>query len=287
MSCRSSNSILYGVDDLIESWLEIASDKYGAGTARPRYGSTTAAKELSRKEEPSQPFPAKMLLGQITENWERGERQERSTENWRWKPMLEMEGNTGEKELEKLVAFLYGKSSWTNQIPVCSGLMPARDKDGKRSEEGKRAIDLGRKIDDGVFEFIALKFRISKKKKVITGDSHPLYAALELLEYGLLYVFARLNLKPRGEDNGLSEARKVHLVVLGPQEWCRDYNFERLSETINCGLNDLLKDQSFVMDFSFRQLSDCFIASYPDFLKAIGLFRKDFSEYRSVEVKND
>ena len=283
MSSRNPNSILYGVDDVIERWLGIdAKDDYGAGTKKPRYGSTTAAINLSGKNL-KQPFPAKELLDLISDNWTKGGKQQRSDENWRWNPKLEMEGNKGEKELEKIVAFLFGKSSWTNQIPVCSGLMPSG------TEEGKRAIDLGRRISDDEFEFIELKFKPGKEG--ITGDSHPLYAALELLEYGLLYVFARSHklIKKKTKNHDLSQARIVHLVVLGPEPWYQGYDFQWLSDSINGSLHELLKkdaqfcDLGLEMDFSFRQLSKNFIDSYPLLERAMESFRNDFSEYHEYQ----
>lgn len=281
MSSRNPNSILYGVDDVIERWLGIDSnDEYGAGTKKPRYGSTTAAIKLSGKKS-SQPFPAREVLNLITDNWTKGGKQQRSARNWRWKPKLQMEGNKGEKELEKIVAFLFGKSSWTNQIPVCSGLMPPG------TEEGKRAIDLGRRISEVEFEFIELKFKPGKEG--ITGDSHPLYAALELLEYGLLYVFARsYGLIKSRATHDLSKARIVHLVVLGPELWYQRHDFHWLSDAINDSLRELLEDnehfpdQELVMDFSFRQLSDKCIASYRLLQETIESFRQDFSEYQLV-----
>ena len=281
MSSRNRNSILFGIDDVIETWLGINGDgKYGNGEGDPRYSSRTAALNLTEKSV-DEPFPAKQILDGFQKRWEGGGSQGRSEQNWRWEPQLGLgPSNQGEKELEKLAAFLLGKSEWTNQIPVCSGLMPPP------YEEGHRAIDLGRKISDNTFEFIELKFKLGNGN--LTGDRHPLYAALELLEYGMLYVFARANelIKQRQECD-LSQAGTVHLVVLGPEAWYGEYSdFQWLANVINEGLNSLLNTewctpkQELVMSLCFRKLDEEFIEPYNQLQKGMESFRSVFPVYQ-------
>ncbi len=282
MSSRNPKSILYGVDDVIEKWLGITGNNdYGKGKKDPRYSSKTAAKKLTKQSvNVNELFPAKQILDKIQSNWDAGGKKRRSKENWRWEPRLKLDPrNKGEKELEKLAAFLLEESEWTNQIPVCSGLMPEYD-------EVHRAIDLGRKISDNKFEFIELKFRLENGN--LTGDRHPLYAALELLEYGMLYLFARANeLIEKSKD--LRQAGTVHLVVLGPEAWYSEYNdFQWLANAINKGLDSLLKTewcaskQEVVMSLCFRKINEEFIEPYNQLKKGIESFRSVFPVYQPV-----
>jgi hypothetical protein len=279
MTSRNSKSILFGVDDVIEKWLGIAdNDKLGK---QPRYQSIAAAKQLSgNKPSSKETFPAKQILNRIRTNWNDEQRQG-SKENWRWAPELLMSpSNKGEKELEKLAAFLLGESEWTNQIPVCSGLMPR--------SEGGRAIDLVREISETTFEFIELKFKLTKG--VVTGDRHPMYAALELLEYGMLYVFAREKklIKTQKANLDLSQADTVDLVVLGPESWYGEYDFQWLADAINESLNELLNTnwckpkQALKMRLCFRKLDKDFLEAYAHLKHSMELFRTSFPRYQPV-----
>jgi hypothetical protein len=136
-----------------------------------------------------------------------------SEENWRWQPRPTLtagksgKSHTGaEVPLERTIAILstlagFGfKEDWTNQMPVGSGL--TRDRDG-----GRR-IDLVHRSGNGTYYFIELKTSGPH------GSDSPLHAAVEILIYGLVYIFSRIHKEELHYDGSqepeiLSENTKV------------------------------------------------------------------------------
>lgn len=120
------------------------------------------------------------MYEQIKTNWSRSEYHNPSRENWRFEKQ-ELVGSDNKKEvaLERALVNIPGEiwpdaDSWVNQVPVASGLVdPAADK--------RRAIDLVYRCKDDSYDFIELK--------VDESGGTPLFAAMEVLQYGLLYVF--------------------------------------------------------------------------------------------------
>lgn len=75
-----------------------------------------------------------------------------------------------------------------------------------------RSIDLVERTGDESFDFIELKIR----------SDTPLYAALEVLDYGVLYAFSRINARSLNYEQGFSEildARRIGLRVLAPNRF--------------------------------------------------------------------
>ena len=94
----------------------------------------------------------------------------------------------------------------------------------------------------------------------------PLFAAMEILQYGLLYVFYRDNLqdlepeKLKPETDSLLGATSIDLKVLAPDSYYKnrkgeDYKLESLEGIINEGLKAFLADQKFIfkMHFEFQK----------------------------------
>ena len=67
-----------------------------------------------------------------------------------------------------------GRVDWSNQVPIISGIAGS-------SAYKRRAVDLVRCLPDGGFNFVELK---------VASDT-PLYAAIEVLNYGLLWLLSR------------------------------------------------------------------------------------------------
>ena len=129
---------------------------------------------------------------------------------------------------------------WFNQVPVASGLI--NDRSDKR-----RAIDLVHQREDGSYEFIELK---------VDSDT-PLYAAMEILQYAILYMFARRNERIRGaaSEKRLLEATAIHLRVLAPCHYYNGYEqLDRLEDEICKGINRFLEREKITlqMDFAFE-----------------------------------
>lgn len=172
------------------------------------------------------PFPLDIeaAIGKIEANW--SQEKSRSTQNWRLLhvPLKKKSGykdldwRESEVLLERMICDEGQRkdvSIW-NQMPAASGLLPlpAKRDDGKRrvSAEGRRAIDLvfRHKGTDSIYEFLELKIR--RKDGSVDSLRH---AALEVLEYGLLYLFSRKNQKILEYESSTDQLR---YAVLGASE---------------------------------------------------------------------
>ena len=172
-----------------------------------------------------------------------------SWRNWRLTKELYIKdtNRSGEKNLEKEIA--EKNKNWFNQSPAASGLA-----DSKRDR--KMAVDLVHKKGRKTFEFIELKI----------NSNTPLYAAIEILLYGLLYLFYRAQsmrcngwVNPNNKE--LLGAREVELKVLAPGQYyvaySRDvllYLEEILSKLI--GKFARSKIRGLTMNFSFEEFQN-------------------------------
>lgn len=166
-----------------------------------------------------------------------------SKENWRFETQgyIRQENKSIEKKVEKNIANLMG-DDWVNQVPVASGLING-------SADKKRAIDLVCRRSPGAFEFIELK--IIRKNN--TFDS-PLWAAMELMEYGLLYLHAQNNYpKELIEKHEILQAHQINLVVLAPFAFYTGYQFKWLEDGLTLAFRNLILSESFSnVDVKFR-----------------------------------
>jgi hypothetical protein len=180
----------------------------------------------------------------------------RSKENWRLEKQLPI-GNTKQDErrevsLERAIVNIPKEvwpdaANWFNQVPVASGLV---DPDADR----RRSIDLVHKCSDKdrAYEFIELK----------VASNTPLYAAMEILKYGLLYIFARKHPELFNDGLELLQAKRIELKVLAPHDYYKVSDFallQAMEERMNEGLKHFLKQMTpFGLDemkFSFEQIS--------------------------------
>jgi hypothetical protein len=145
-------------------------------------------------------------------------------------------------------------------VPVASGVMLGAD-------EGGRRIDLAHRCSPGSYEFIELKLGIA--------CDTPLHAAMEILEYGLIYVFSRVHLDSLGYDrmNELLRANAIALKVLAPAESYLPGSLEALEQAINFGLAELWKMEKldFKINFAFEQFPLGFRWSGPPEVAPAGL----------------
>jgi len=147
-----------------------------------------------------------------------------SSENWRLKPVdnVALHNKSPEILLERAIALLATQGhlpGWCNQIPVASGLI--NDSANKRT-----AIDLLHLTDTSA-EFIELKW----------ASNTPLFAAMEILRYGLVYLYSYLHQSDLGYDTRpLMQLEKVTLSVLAPTSYYTNYDLNTLIE----GLSDAL-----------------------------------------------
>ncbi|OQW66398.1 MAG: hypothetical protein BVN29_08045 [Nitrospira sp. ST-bin5] len=213
-----------------------------------KYGHTTTSLSLSKQ--PPKNFDGKALIEKILDrvkcNWHR--KQSTGDQNWRWEKQLRTPGRNPRGKgqevcLERLIVQTTN-NDWVNQVPIASGLT--------RSGDRRRAIDLAHRSESNGYELIELKMG----KEAGTA----LFAAMEILQYGIVYMFSRLYAKDLGYTVGkksLLDANRICLQVLAPTEY---YDKKRihlgwLEEEINEGLRSFSKERNiqFQIDFEFQE----------------------------------
>ena len=197
------------------------------------------------------------IYGKIVINWNASNYHEGSDENWRLDdPRIELaKGNVSpevclERAIVRTMSALEPmRISWANQVPIASGLVHA-------TADRSRKIDLVHTLGGDTFEFIELK---------VKSDT-PLYAAMEILKYALVYAFCRHDSRvPQSifRHRELLEAKRIHLRVLAPAAYYRSYDLSWLEASLNEGLAAFAVAErlTFVLDFAFEALA--FIARSP------------------------
>ena len=251
----SKSSILTGVDNIIDEALGLKDIG-----KRPFYKHKTSCQKLCKS---AIAVNIGVLLEQIYVkiilNWEKAKHHQLSAENWRFTKQKKL-GADNDKEvaLERAIVNVPEEvwpdaGCWKNQIPIASGFV------GSRADK-RRAIDLAYKREDGSYEFIELK--------VDESGGTPVFAAMEIIQYGLLYVFAREHneaSKFLKRDLELLRAQYIHLKVLAPPTYYKGYDFACLEKDINRGLVNFRSQRkvSFEMDFKFETLSLTLTRSSP------------------------
>lgn len=232
-------SILAGIDKLVDEALGITD----VGREEPHYQYKESWIRLIRQDGAPEKWRelVRKIASQIESNWDR--KRSRGRQNWRHKKqlMIAEKNKSPEKRLEKRIA-QFMDSSWSNQVPVCSGVNDGAD--------GKRSVDLAR-FDGSELELIELKV-----------ESHTaLYAAIEIPIYGLVYRFSRRHRKALGytrEENPLVfEPSWVALRVLAPAGYyCGNpVGFKGVEEGIQAGLAALSADD-YRLTFCFERFDD-------------------------------
>lgn len=129
---------------------------------------------------------------------------------------------------------------WTYQMPIAYNLY------GQNFNNSSN-VDLVRRYDDGIFDLIELK----------VGSNHPVFAAVEILQYGLAYMASRENAVEIGykEIPEIFNAREIRLWVLAPPEFYSDYNFSWLQTALNEELEQFSSQKGYLMKFDFKSLN--------------------------------
>ena len=150
-----------------------------------------------------------------------------SRQNWRRERQTKLnpENKGPEVLLERAIALLGSRGlleNWFNQVPVASGLI-----DGKADK--RAAVDLVRHQGDRV-EFIELKWK----------SDTPAFAAIEILRYGLVYLFSYVERKRFGYlEIPFMNVSEVNLRVLAPFEFYDSFDLPWLGQGLNEGLRVL------------------------------------------------
>lgn len=268
--------ILDGVYDCIDLRLGLTDQKRytkkgkDPNNNRPRYSVKTAAKDLSGEEAasrvPGDPNLLVELLAIIRGNWKSGGCNYRGQRaNWVLDKSLPVNpGNdTDEVVLERLIVLLlekdWAKQKLFNQIATCSGLMPVKN-DGMH-------VDLILDHGKDEYEFIELKYHDGSRGT--SGSDNPLYAAFEVIIYGLLFRHAKDHPQKLLGESRLKDAKKIQLTVLAPSGFyrfkrrggtVRDYDFAWLEARLNKWLKSIASDCQMV--FRFHRFTEGFEKSY-------------------------
>ena len=191
-----------------------------------------------------------LIFQTVADNYKRGDaaaNRDKSRENWRWRlqPQIAAHNASREVVLERAIAAAcgrIGRTDWANQIPVASGLIAG-------AGDRRRAIDLAHKRGDRHFELIELK---------IASDT-PLYAAVEIIGYGCMWLLARANqpsLKP-----AILGADRVDLSVLAPVDYYTRYDIAELEAALDRGCGALGQAEDVTMKFAFCALDERLVGS--------------------------
>ncbi|QOY88000.1 hypothetical protein [Paludibaculum fermentans] len=192
---------------------QVIDDFFGLSPINLSYANRSAYGKLCReKPQLDGAELVRRLLSRISENRSaltQAGTPVRGGQMWRFKKNLKLDPGNGSLEvrIERAIARLMD-SDWVNQVPLSSGLT-----DG---HEAKRSIDLVHRHSDTEYDFIELK-ALSPGRRC-GGNQTPLFAAMEILQYGLIFLYCRENqevLFPATADlRPLLRARIIHLEVL-------------------------------------------------------------------------
>lgn len=234
-------SILSGIENHVDEWLKTA-----AKGKPPYYRHRAAANELTRRNTAITGTLEFLdtCYSQIHENWlgaiDAGYSKP-SRENWRWKRHLNLspQNKSPELRLERAIVNACGEN-WSNQMPTASGLVGS-------AANKRAAVDLVYRHDSETYSLIELK---------VNGDN-PLFAAIEILIYGLLLVWSRNNQEKLGYDRQVQPvltANNVTLVVLAPNVYYEKFDLTNLASALNDGLDLFGQQNDMELRFEFRRL---------------------------------
>ena len=186
----------------------------------------------------------------------------RGSQAWRWEKntSLSRDNKSIEVRIERAVARLLD-DDWVNQVPAASGLT-----DG---DEQRRSMDIVHRRNAVEFDFIELKALRPGERS--SGHQTPLSAAMELLKYGLIFLYCKDNRKVLYPDTTVArpvlEAETVHLEVLATPNCYRrtertePFRIDWLNQVVVSGLMELNRrpDAAVSFDFAFTQFPESFV----------------------------
>ena len=229
-----SRSIFHRTDEIISDFLGL------------QHGETLKQKTTCRRLS-STPIEKPRFEKLVFDLYERIDknRSKRPPSKSNWQPRrqtyLNPENESPEVLLERAIAILGTREilgGWYNQVPVASGLVD--DRADKRA-----AIDL-LLLEDGRAEFVELKWQ----------SDTPVFAAFEILLYGLAYLFCYVNQENFCyEESPLMNVEEVSLRVLAPRTYYADSDQTWLCRGLHESIRTLVAAKTgnkLSMDFGFR-----------------------------------
>jgi hypothetical protein len=173
-------------------------------------------------------------------NWQRAlPNAKASHQNFRWRyPQLVLarQNTSPEVTLERALMQACensGRRDWCNQVPIISGVL------GPHAYK-RRAVDLVHRRADGTFEFVELK---------VASDT-PLYATIEILLYGMLWLLSRESREQLGyPSNPILDTRTLQLSTLAPATFYAHLMPFGFADAINRGISTLGRQHGVGMGF--------------------------------------
>ena len=258
MNESHSKSIFDEFDRLIVQALKVNTQRHKSYVS--------ACREVVSSEVPTflNPSLVSTLFKQMERNWNNGDLSNERTHrnlptNWCLRTRRPIghtakngrENISGETILERAIVRLSDEGKleeeWYNQIPTASGLVG--------SDAGKSCnVDLVR-FEDGVAEFVELKWR-NVAQDPNSNNHAPLAALFQVLHYGLVFLFSRLNSKLMDQywDRPLIKAKKLRLSVLSTPLFYRSSNCQPYAMSLARGLNALHDEHANLPEMSCRFL---------------------------------
>lgn len=238
-------SILAGIGSLVDSWLAIP-----ANGQPPYYRHKSAAIDLSSRRMPITGTTEFLQASytKIHRNWLTARKDgyfNPSKENWRWKRHLELSvaNKSPELRLERAIVAACGED-WSNQMPTASGLVgPAIDK--------RAAVDLVFRENLASYSLVELK----------VDSNTPLYAAMEILMYGLLLVWSKEHIEDLGYDAEIQPvlgATTVMLGTLAPARFYSNYSLRNVSNALGTGLAEFGESFGLKLNFEFSKFGPAY-----------------------------
>lgn len=243
-----TNSILEGVNTVIDSHF-FTSDKF----TKFRHEQARSCNALSKA--PPNSFDGSALIAAIYDRIEENllQRPDRrpSSDNWKLRSTCSQDkvktdsaNKSDEVTLERAIVQRWPEN-WTYQMPVASGLF------GSRTDK-RRAVDLVYGNGNGCFDMVELKIE--------DKSGTPLYAAMEILGYGLVYLASRKDsartLRYGNEALPILTANTISLIVLAPSKYYEKCKLEWLERGLNDNLNNFVKTigvSDLRMEFRFEK----------------------------------
>jgi hypothetical protein len=139
-----------------------------------------------------------------------------------------------------------GRKDWCNQITVAAGIIAGN----------RRAIDLVYQRGPAAFDLIELKI----------ASNTPHSAAIEILEYGLIWLLSRRERERLGyAGKPLIEATDIGLSVLAPHAYYRNLDLSWLASGLDAGVRELgNRIDGVKMGFAFTEFPDAALCDLVD-----------------------
>jgi hypothetical protein len=181
----------------------------------------------------------------ISENFGRalaGRPRSKPQKNWAWMAPRATPTTRPEEKLEReLVGARGDLSDWCNQVPVASGLVSQR--------LTRCAIDLVHRRGPRAFDFVELK----------VGSDSPTYAAVEVLQYGCLWLLSRAAKDVlKYPTAALLDANDVALCVLAPESFYGKDRLRDFQRGLNRALSEISAPHGVALSFRFERFPNWF-----------------------------